>query len=61
VVTLTAAASAGSIFIGWSGDCRGRGSCTLTMNVNHEVIAAFARLCRDFRHLNDLQRCIPQP
>jgi hypothetical protein len=42
-VTLTAAASAGNAFSGWSGGgCSGTGTCTLTMNAATTVSAAFA-------------------
>jgi hypothetical protein len=42
VVTLTAAASGGSTFAGWSGEgCSGTGSCTVTMDANRVVIATF--------------------
>jgi YVTN family beta-propeller protein len=40
-VTLTAAPNAGSTFVGWSGACSGRGSCTVTMNSNQAVTATF--------------------
>ncbi len=33
-VTLHAAAEAGSVFTGWSGDCTGTLDCTLTININ---------------------------
>ncbi len=42
VVTLSAQASAGHTFTGWSGDCSGTGSCQLTMSANHAVTARFA-------------------
>jgi uncharacterized repeat protein (TIGR01451 family) len=42
-VTLTASPAAGSRFTGWSGDCTGLGTCTLTMNANHSVTAGFAK------------------
>jgi uncharacterized delta-60 repeat protein len=41
VVTLTAAASSGSTFAGWSGDCSGKGACTLTMNADQAATARF--------------------
>jgi hypothetical protein len=42
VVTLTASALAGSSFAGWSGaGCSGTGTCTLKMNANRAVVAAF--------------------
>jgi hypothetical protein len=44
-VTLTAVASARSRFAGWSGDCSGSGSCTLTMSANRSVIATFRVIC----------------
>jgi len=40
-VTLTATPASGSYFAGWSGDCSGTGSCTLTMNSNKSVTATF--------------------
>jgi hypothetical protein len=44
-VTLTAVASARSRFAGWSGECSGTGSCTLTMSANRSVAATFKVLC----------------
>ncbi|GBD97086.1 MAG TPA: choice-of-anchor D domain-containing protein [Nitrospirae bacterium] len=47
VVTLTAVADAGSVFIGWSwGGCSGTGDCTVTMNGDTTVTARF-ELCAD--------------
>ena len=43
-VTLKSAAAAGSKFTGWSGDCSGTGSCSLTMSVNNAVTARFAKV-----------------
>jgi len=40
-VTLTATPASGSYFAGWSGDCSGTGSCSLTMNSNKSVTATF--------------------
>ena len=42
VVTLTAVAAAGSTFTGWSGDCSGTGTCTVTMDQSRAVTATFA-------------------
>jgi uncharacterized repeat protein (TIGR01451 family) len=43
-VTLTAAASSGSRFAGWSGDCSGTATtCALTMSADHNVTATFAK------------------
>ena len=42
-VTLTASASSGSKFTGWSGDCSGTGACALTMSAEHNVTATFAK------------------
>lgn len=41
VVTLTAAPGTGYSFSGWSGDCSGTGTCTVTMNSAKNVIANF--------------------
>lgn len=40
-VTLTAAAAAGSSFVGWSGDCTGLGPCHVTMDSAMSVDAQF--------------------
>ena len=40
-VTLSAAPDSQSTFGGWTGDCTGTGTCTLTMNVSHSVTATF--------------------
>jgi uncharacterized repeat protein (TIGR02543 family) len=45
-VTLIAqATSAWSRFIGWSGDCTGRGDCTVIMDKSHAVTATFQHFC----------------
>jgi hypothetical protein len=41
-VVLTPTANAGSIFTGWSGDCSGTGSCSITINEITNVTATFA-------------------
>ncbi len=41
VVTLSAAAATGSTFEGWGGDCSGASSCTVTMDMDRNVIATF--------------------
>jgi uncharacterized repeat protein (TIGR02543 family) len=40
-VTLTAAPLAGSSFVGWTGDCTGTGTCTITMDGAKNVTAKF--------------------
>jgi len=41
IVTLTAVPASGSVFGGWSGGCTGTGSCTVQINNNLTVSAAF--------------------
>jgi hypothetical protein len=41
IVGLTAVPATGSTFVGWSGACSGSGTCTVTMNQNQSVTAAF--------------------
>jgi uncharacterized repeat protein (TIGR02543 family) len=43
-VTLTARPRYGSRFVGWSGDCRGRGACRLVLDHTKGVTARFAPL-----------------
>ncbi|MEK7287110.1 MAG: hypothetical protein AAB091_00935, partial [Elusimicrobiota bacterium] len=40
-VVLTASAAANSTFMGWTGDCSGTGTCSLTMNADKIVGAVF--------------------
>ncbi len=40
-VSLTAAASPGSVFSGWSGACTGPGTCTVTLSAARSVTATF--------------------
>ncbi|NJD92276.1 MAG: choice-of-anchor D domain-containing protein, partial [Geobacter sp.] len=40
-VTLTATPDNGSVFAGWSGDCSGSGSCSVTMSQARSVTATF--------------------
>lgn len=40
-VTITATPAGGSTFAGWSGDCSGTGTCTLTMSADKAVTANF--------------------
>jgi hypothetical protein len=42
VVTLTASASDGSVFSGWSGACSGTGPCVVIMTAAQNVTATFA-------------------
>ncbi|MFM7718416.1 MAG: InlB B-repeat-containing protein [Actinomycetota bacterium] len=42
LVTLQAAASAGSVFLGWAGACDGAGACSVTLDGSTEVEAIFA-------------------
>jgi hypothetical protein len=41
-ITLTAAPDSGSTFSGWSGDCSGTGTCTVSMTQARAVTATFA-------------------
>ena len=41
VVTLTASAGSGSLFGGWSGDCTGTGTCSVSMSAARNVTATF--------------------
>ncbi|MBI5675004.1 MAG: carboxypeptidase regulatory-like domain-containing protein [Nitrospirae bacterium] len=43
-VTLTASATTGSIFTGWSGACTGTGPCTVTMSAAKSVTANFTQV-----------------
>lgn len=45
LVTLTARASAKSVFAGWSGDCSGKGRCMLNESTDHSVKATFSVAC----------------
>lgn len=40
-ITLTPTANAGSVFSGWTGNCSGTGSCSLTMNSSKWITAKF--------------------
>ncbi len=40
-VALTPTPAPGAVFIGWSGDCSGAGSCTVTMDADRSVAATF--------------------
>lgn len=44
MVTLTAAPDGTSNFTGWTGDCSGTGTCTVTMSAAHSVSATFTRI-----------------
>jgi hypothetical protein len=43
-VTLTATPTTGYAFIGWSGACTGKGSCTVTLSQARSVVATFLSL-----------------
>ena len=45
-VTLTATPASGSGFAGWSGDCTGTGTCTVTMSQARNVTASFTKTAR---------------
>jgi hypothetical protein len=42
-VTLTASPNKNARFVGWSGDCSGTGTCTVTMNAAKSVTARFSK------------------
>jgi hypothetical protein len=42
-INLSAPASAGSLFSGWSGDCNGSGTCAFDMSSNRNVTATFTK------------------
>jgi Fe-S cluster biogenesis protein NfuA len=44
VVTLTAKPAGGSVFAGWSGACKGTGTCKVTMNASNGVKATFTKV-----------------
>ena len=44
MVTLTATPDGTSTFTGWTGDCSGSTTCSVTMSVAHSVTATFARI-----------------
>jgi uncharacterized delta-60 repeat protein len=44
-VTLKATAPPGSAFAGWSGDCSGKGTCTVSMSASRSVTATFEIAC----------------
>ncbi len=46
-VDLTATPGVGSTFAGWSGDCSGTGSCSVTMDADHAVTATFTAVETD--------------
>lgn len=43
-LTLTAKAKTGYEFAGWTGDCSGTNTCSITMNQNHSVTANFTKV-----------------
>jgi hypothetical protein len=43
-VTLTATPTAGSIFVGWTGDCSGSGTCQPALDADRTVVASFLSL-----------------
>ena len=49
-VILTAAAETGSQFAGWSGDCSGSGDCSVTLDGERSVVAAFAKVSPPASH-----------
>lgn len=51
LVTLTATPDSGYVFAGWSGDCPGTGSCTVTMTTAQNVTATFTRNAVGMRSL----------
>jgi uncharacterized repeat protein (TIGR02543 family) len=59
-VILFATADMGSIFTGWSGDCTGTESCTVTMNRNRTATATFQILVLDGPDLTGEWGYLPQ-
>ena len=55
-VSLSAQASAGFTFSGWSGDCSGQGGCSVTMNASHSVTATFVGQHPHFARLGERLR-----
>ena len=51
-VKLTATKSLGSVFAGWTGDCSGTGVCQLKMSADHDVTAAFDRVCTNIAYVS---------
>jgi uncharacterized protein (TIGR03437 family) len=61
VVTLTATPNAGSTFAGWSGACSGTASCTVSMNSNQAVTAAFNLTSSSYVSLTSLSTTTADP
>ena len=61
VVTLTATPDEGSTFAGWSGDCSGTASCSVTMDAARSVTATFTLLPDPTADLSVTQTDTPDP